>query len=197
MIENIFPIPIYSNTVGNIEEIQKEMGSCVEKLQYEMTDKHRMYCNDHSYSSDVISDHKLEHFYKELGVHIIKYGDALGFSTGKYSALSNWKIDSSWIVVYKKGNYCQAHSHGFVDMAGIYYINTNGDDGNLYFISPRDSGIPSLARAMEYQPEVGKIMMWPGWLHHGVEENFTDNDRIALSFNITFPRSAFLAPIPE
>ena len=196
MIDNVFPLPIYYDYVDNLNEIQTELGDCAERLQYEMTDQHRMYCNDHSYQSDVIGDQGLTKFSEELSRHIMRYGDGLGFTTGKHSALSQYRIDSSWIVVYKKGNYCQVHSHGYVDFAGIYYINTNGNDGNIYFVSPRDSGIPCLGRSVEYKPEVGKIMMWPGWLQHGVEENFTDNDRIGLSFNITFPRSPLRQPIP-
>ena len=33
----------------------------------------------------------------------------------------------------KKGNYAPVHSHGWTDIAGVYYISTNGKDGDLYF----------------------------------------------------------------
>ena len=47
MIENIFPTPIYFDNVEHLDNIQKELGECAESLQYDITDKLRMYSNDH------------------------------------------------------------------------------------------------------------------------------------------------------
>ena len=38
----------------------------------------------------------------------------------------------------------------------------------------------------EHEPMEGKLIIFPGWLLHGVRQNSTDNTRISLSFNITF-----------
>ena len=42
------------------------------------------------------------------------------------------------------------------------------------------------AEVWEHKPEVGKILLFPGWLKHGINTNNTDNIRISLSFNICF-----------
>ena len=129
MIEHIFPTPIYYDYVNNLEDIQKELGGCAETLRYDITDTLRMYSNDHSYQTDIIGDKQLNTFAKELDTHIQNYCSELGFPIREY------KMDSSWYVAYKKGNYCTVHSHGHVDISGVYYIDTNGEDGNVFFLS--------------------------------------------------------------
>ena len=71
-------------------------------------------------------------------------------------------------------------------------MDTNGEDGNLFFVCPTPGLMASLCflkdPIWEHKPEVGKIMLWPGCLQHGVHENLTDHTRIALAFNIVFQR---------
>ena len=88
MIENIFPTPIYFDNVEHLENIQKELGGCAEGLQYDITDKLRMYSNDHSYQTDIIGDKQLYNFAEELDIHVQNYCTELGFPIRPY------KIDS-------------------------------------------------------------------------------------------------------
>ena len=37
---------------------------------------------------------------------------------------------------------------------------------------------------MSYVPEEGKLIIFPGWLLHGVKQNLSDEDRIVISGNI-------------
>ena len=34
------------------------------------------------------------------------------------------------------------------------------------------------------KPEEGNLLLFPSYLHHSVEENLSDEDRIVISFNI-------------
>ena len=42
-----------------------------------------------------------------------------------------------------------------------------------------------------YTPKEGKILLFPGWLEHGVKTNLTDNVRMSLSFNVYFKHSIY------
>jgi len=71
----------------------------------------------------------------------------------------------------------------------VYWFKTNGKDGNIVFrnalkalkCNPIGN---SATNESEFQPDQGRIVMWPGYLDHGVRENKTNEDRISLSFNI-------------
>ena len=38
------------------------------------------------------------------------------------------------------------------------------------------------------KPKVGKLLLFPSWLEHGVHINHTDHERMSVSFNINFRR---------
>ena len=40
------------------------------------------------------------------------------------------------------------------------------------------------AEIIKIEPEEGKLLLFPSYLNHAVEENLSDEDRIVISFNI-------------
>ena len=92
----------------------------------------------------------------------------------------------------EKGDYAICHEHAWSDLSGVYWYKTNGQDGSIYFQTPNLAQATSIWDArpnhMKFQPEQGRIMLFPGWLRHGVESNTSDNTRMSVSFNITFER---------
>ena len=93
--------------------------------------------------------------------------------------------------MFKKGNYAHIHKHGFSDISGVYYYRTNGSDGDIFFETPvTETGCSKFwsnhSLTFNIAPEKGLIILFPGWLSHGVRTNTTDNQRISLSFNINY-----------
>jgi ectoine hydroxylase-related dioxygenase (phytanoyl-CoA dioxygenase family) len=37
---------------------------------------------------------------------------------------------------------------------------------------------------VKIKPEEGKLLIFPSYIHHAVEENLSDQDRVVISFNI-------------
>ena len=78
-------------------------------------------------------------------------------------------------------------------MAGVYYYKTNGEDGDIFFESSNlnlESSLCyyKLAERWKHKPIEGKILLFPGWMKHGIMTNTTEDSRISLSFNIQFTR---------
>ena len=124
---------------------------------------------------------------KEIHKHLEEYCDELGFKMPSYRCLS-------WFSKFEKGNYAHIHHHGHHDISGVYYYKTNGEDGKIFFETPNpflDTQLcyRSYGETWEHKPQEGKILLFPGWLRHGVQTNETDNTRISLSFNIYFNHS--------
>ena len=185
MLTELFSTPIYTSKIDDIPQIQTEIQTACNDIELEMTDKLHVYLSDPTFEENLIED--CPHFQNEIKRHVEKYCELLDFEMRPY------RIEASWVALYKNGNFCHIHEHGHVDISGVYYYDTTGDDGNLFFICPTAgllSSPPFRQRSVihEEQPEMGKIVLFPGWLQHGVELNTTNSTRICVAFNIIFQR---------
>ena len=116
----------------------------------------------------------------------------------QYNAASveKYKIISSWINFSHKNEFQFDHSHteridyepDDVILSGVYYFQTNGNDGDIMFSSPNILQLSSLdifsQGYVNYTPEVGKLLLFPAWLQHRVGLNKTDNVRVSITFNV-------------
>ena len=188
-IENIFPTPIYTTFVSNIDLIQKEIQHGISTCNFEMkTDwGGTHYLSDVAFKDNVIEQKKMFYFQEEIDKHLKNYCFEIGFEYKKYDM-------ESWISLFKNDNYGHIHSHGDADISGCYYYKSCPDSGEIFFENP----VPNMSSSHCYyekycqrwihQPDVGKILLFPGWLKHGITKNKTNEDRISISFNINFRR---------
>jgi len=188
-IEHLYSTPIqYVLLIDDDSlQIQKEMTEAVSKITWV---KKEDWNNTHWLSSasfdDTFEYYNLKTFKTIMERELNNYCSELGFK------LKPYKI-TSWFSKFERNDFGHAHNHGSADISGCYYFQTNGLDGNIYFLSPNlaaASSVPYGNRNLQWvhQPMVGKLLLFPGWLFHGIERNSTDNVRISFSFNITFER---------
>lgn len=89
----------------------------------------------------------------------------------------------SWINYANKYQYQNKHDHLPHFMSGVYYLETNGLDGNLTIHAPNQV-MESMQNTIEYQPKDGRIILFPSWVQHSVRANMTDSVRTSVSFNL-------------
>lgn len=98
-------------------------------------------------------------------------------------------IETSWLTLSNPGLSFHVHDHGTSHISGVYWFKTNGADGDIVFrnsfkalkCNPIGS---SFAHETSFSPDQGRLILFPGFLDHSVNENLTNEDRISLSFNI-------------
>lgn len=106
------------------------------------------------------------------------------------------QLHSSWFNFSRKGDFQFAHDHVSdveepAQISGVYYYQTNGQDGDIAFINPYDAaryfefGRVSSNADNIYSPTVGRLLLFPSYLQHKVRPNNTDSIRISLAFNFT------------
>ena len=188
MVVDLFPTPIY------IKKFETEKLSILnEEIDNKLSDEifytRNDFGNTHYLSNDfsecIISKLNLTKFKNELDLCIRDYCNKLSFNCTEYKT-------ESWFTLFRKGNYGHAHDHGGANISGVYYYKTNGEDGNLKFYSPvvqassSDCFAKYSASKEIIQPEIGMLVLFPGYLMHEISINNTDNVRISLSFNIDF-----------
>jgi uncharacterized protein (TIGR02466 family) len=197
-IESWFPTPIYFDTItgDTFDKIQCEcyrvyndllINNQFSKIKHWSPGTHSI--SDPTFKSSIIDQYRLETLRDAIVDHVSRFINGVGGDNKEVRMI----IKESWMTRTTKNEFAHTHDHYHADLSGVYYYQTTGDDGNLYFETPNkllktSFMFRSLIDRTVFKPEVGKIVLFPGWLDHGVYANTTDSNRVSVSFNIYFER---------
>ena len=104
-------------------------------------------------------------------------------------------LGNMWANINPPGGMNMPHLHPNCLFSGVYYVKSNPKSGRLKIMDPRPGaqmympirkeGDPGrdMWRDANIEPIPGRIIMFPSWLWHSVEENISDDIRISVSFN--------------
>jgi hypothetical protein len=95
-----------------------------------------------------------------------------------------------WTNVNEPKSKNAIHNHALHHFVACYYIQSE-NTGQLVFHNPANlvqechpqSPFVSMSA---FNPKPGDLYVWPGWVPHETETNFSDQQRINIAFNITF-----------
>ncbi|MGI5461068.1 TIGR02466 family protein [Streptomyces sp. CA-249302] len=102
-------------------------------------------------------------------------------------------VSRSWASVYRKGDRHEPHFHPNTALAAVYYV-TAPESCEIDLLDPRpavdyyDPGI-SLAgdgHRVRMSCSPGELLLFPGWLKHGVPEFQDGSVRISVSWNLNY-----------
>jgi uncharacterized protein (TIGR02466 family) len=186
-IAELFGTPLYRSKVNNYDEIQKEFSYVVKDIPFEKNPYYGQdnYLSHGDFNRNIIKECMLLKFEEELKSHVELFCDNLNFKSRSYS------IRNSWIAKFEKGNYAHIHDHGSSDISGVYYYKKCDNDGNIFFQSPVPQSESSMCfwnPHFELSVEQGELLLFPGYLKHGIHVNETEETRISFSFDISFIR---------
>jgi uncharacterized protein (TIGR02466 family) len=93
-----------------------------------------------------------------------------------------------WTNVNGKHSKNVIHSHTKSHFSCVYYLQGYGT-GELKFVNPANilgncEFSAPFVRDFYYQPKDGDLILWPAWVPHEVETNFSDRERINIVFDI-------------
>ena len=105
------------------------------------------------------------------------------------------RLGNMWANINPPGSMNMPHIHPNALFSGVYYVKSNPKSGRLKIMDPRpgaqlymptrkpgDAG-RDMWKDANIEPIEGRIIMFPSWLWHSVEENISDDIRISVSFN--------------
>ena len=212
-----FSTPIYATRIkDNLDEIQTELGRSYRKTTFTYKEEFGMthQLSDTTFSGNVIVEHGLTLFEQVIHFHLCNYMTGIKFPQdgGRSSKTKiedvKYTISQSWWSKFGYRDYAHVHNHGNSDVSGVYYFKAPSSEeissfdtpwgtqpeGNIYFSSPAPSSVTSFVYAhyafkQSMLAEVGKMVLFPAYLDHGVTTNETKQDRVSLAFNINFDRA--------
>lgn len=110
-------------------------------------------------------------------------------------------IENLWFNINHKNHTNAVHTHDNSFISGVFYLKAKPGQGNINFYksysqdfitasqAPIGKFTSLSASAMSFVPQTQKLILFPGWLPHGVERNELDEDRISISFNVRIIRT--------
>jgi uncharacterized protein (TIGR02466 family) len=108
-----------------------------------------------------------------------------------------FEITGCWANINPIGGVNTPHTHPNNYLSGVYYVRTDEGSDRIFFSDPRPQAsviLPPVKEDNVYtgneasiEAKIGRLIMFPAWLTHGVPANQSGIDRISISFNIMFP----------
>jgi hypothetical protein len=144
--------------------------------------------SDHTFQSNIIQQDDCGKIAGSISNALFEYLKMLGHSP---STVNGFSITESWLTHTINGESARQHNHGNIDVAGVYYIQSNAEtDGDLYFMAPESVRYchklyRMIDNQMSFPSEEGTMILFPGWLNHGTRMHTGNTPRISLSFNLS------------
>jgi hypothetical protein len=188
-VTEIFPTIIYEHEfVGDtLRKIQEQITVAIPKIKSKQLHSPWSDTVKTTFAYGAKNNLLLDYGMGALMEGVVKHLNAYT-TAAKYTQPVSFR--NSWINFYNKGDFQFQHHHAGSAISGIYYYQSNGEDGRVIFENPNpylDYHMFPAAHGFNkvgIDPKPGKLVLFPSWLRHGVEINNTDNERISISFNI-------------
>ena len=185
IIEKFFPTIVYGKDVElNNDQLTQDI------INWSKQDKGVQKTNYNGWHSTTDMGVKPE--YQQLVKELFKMQEEI-FNNEHLNRSS--RLGNMWANINPPGGMNQPHIHPNALFSGVYYVKSPVNSGRLKIYDPRPGvqfimpirkpGNPGkdLWREANIDPVEGRIIMFPAWLWHAVEENQSNDIRISVSFN--------------
>tara|TARA_B100000941_G_C28363776_1_gene478454 strand:+ start:209 stop:805 length:597 start_codon:yes stop_codon:yes gene_type:complete len=186
-VEHWFPTTMWNTKLDNIDNQKLEQFSI---KMMNKDEKGVIKSNRGGWQSDGILRGSNEEFDKLAGVILDKVNEA-----SSEVGLGEMQLSNIWINVNGKGGYNTLHTHLRSAFSGVYYVKAGPGQGGFHF--ERNDGaehhLPNTTSldncntfnvySWIHSSESSKLIIFPSWLRHSVQQNETDEYRISISFN--------------
>lgn len=194
MIYNLFSTPIYKiNLLESLDEINEIEKIIRHKLNYAEESLSSLEKNGGASTYETDNQlHKLpimQQLSKLVSFHSSMYWRVLDVD----ERLSP-RIDQCWSNIHRSRSFTLQHSHSLMPMVAAFYLKAEPDSGDLILTNPAEYSITNIPfsndieRKIETRVKVrtGDLVLFPGYIRHKTGENFSNDDRIVISFNIGY-----------
>mmetsp|Transcript_39308 Transcript_39308/g.77337 ORF Transcript_39308/g.77337 Transcript_39308/m.77337 type:complete len:719 (+) Transcript_39308:8-2164(+) len=89
----------------------------------------------------------------------------------------------AWATVHSLGMKHARHQHNAAAISGTYYVKLPENPSPISFFDTRGPS-PPFANFFHVKPQVGDIVVFPGWLPHEVAPTTGTDPRISIAFNL-------------
>ena len=188
----LFPTVVHEVTVKNFKSIKKDLVNYVYE-QKQRDSQGVSFSNVGGWQSGPSYSNFDNILLTTITETLIPY-----FSNNVLDMSKKIQYNGLWMNINRKGDYNTSHDHAMCHLAGVFWLKTPKNCGNIHFFSPHSFTHGSeMQRYTEdfqkktnvyssywFSPVEGSILVFPACLIHRVDSNQSDEDRISASFNL-------------
>jgi len=183
IIEQFFPIHVgYANNPFH-DELEKQLIDHCLNLKNTVKKGGHGWISDSTYNTcgtyNILEDKKFERLNNWVHENVESFADSLNFRIKP-------KCSEGWFNIYKKYDYQEYHCHKPYIISCTYFLKSNMDKPSKIFFK-NDRELLSYSRNLQsdvwHKPEPGKLVIFGSYVEHAVEQNKSDDLRIALAYN--------------
>ena len=156
--------------------------------------------NRGGWQSDYIDINSIDNL--EFNLLLTEIRNTINKVSSEMGIIPKLDINNMWINMTRYGNYNIPHCHSGSILSGTFYVKTPINCGSIEFENPiaglMDSYLthwhlrhekeltnsPWLLQKLNVSCEENKLVIFPSWIKHSVEQNLNkDEDRISIAFN--------------
>ena len=188
----LFPTVVHEVTVKNFKSIKKDLVNYVYE-QKQRDSQGVSFSNVGGWQSGPSYSNFDNILLTTITETLIPY-----FSNNVLDMSKKIQYNGLWMNINRKGDYNTSHDHAMCHLAGVFWLKTPKNCGNIHFFSPHSFTHGSeMQRYTEdfqkktnvyssywFSPVEGSILVFPACLIHRVDSNQSEEDRISASFNL-------------
>jgi len=186
LIHQLFPEPLY---VSKLERaLTNEELKTINKCRKQTNNKTG---NSQTTANYILEYKTLKNLKKDLHTKVMDYFNEVVCTSNSIIP----SITQSWINYTETNQFHHRHSHFNSYVSGVFYIDTQKEVDSITFYKPNANETIRL-NVTKYNPfnsptcsftvQTGDVILFPSFLHHGVDKKKGTNTRISLSFNVFF-----------
>ncbi|PPR47596.1 MAG: hypothetical protein CFH19_00439 [Alphaproteobacteria bacterium MarineAlpha5_Bin9] len=187
----IFATPIWSSIIPNYQDVNKKLYEYINNMR-KSNPEGKVRSNLigwHSNNFDLKDEEPL-FFINSISKMLNESSIDMGWDLKK----NELKITGMWAIINptNASNARHIHSNNFISAA--YYVKAPENCGNIVFYDPRSANVirtPAFERSntlnssiFKITPKEGLLVLFPSYLHHSVDMNKSNEERIVVSFNM-------------
>ena len=197
-IHDSFAIPLF---IVKLEGLTDEL-KLKDKLEKEFSENlydHSICCPDRDYDHEpwLVSQtnpnlhEKVE--FATFKMEMIKAVSCISKDLMKYDENYLMDVTGMWGCKQTPKSSLHLHSHHNNIFSGVFYPEENEDFPNIRFRKPfHQEFLPTVSEPNIYnngfyfgaKPDKDNLLVFPSWLEHEVPVNFSNKDRLSISFNV-------------
>jgi len=187
---DLFPVPLLGTEFPSAKELQKVLMPKFKEI--EENDKNPMPYSANSYTNYNPMQQAIDlDMCKDLKAFIVMCGEEANKMLGVDASVM---FTGSWFSINRLHGLHHGHNHIPSTWSGVYYVQAEEDDAPItFFDKNKESNWPwmNFAQGNAYntptysiKPRTGRLIMFPSFLWHQVDQQMVDRERATISFNL-------------